>query len=614
MGVSSIGSLTDRVLAMLRTANANEPGTSTIKVPVDLEWDQRSKGTIALVNLLKRCPEATRKQYAAEIAKVLEKVTSPISNMLEFWMPEEDIAAVNDSFFVYIDEEKKGEKMWLSVVDFLEKFGAARVIGVISGALARLTNLADDFNGSKVPSIAQWNSWLNTGRAMRKREPGDNINKEYAELPGYSAGPRGASTSRKNEKSLEILQDFFPDCECDIMHYVGITHNDHMVTNNWQYWMDVNDHVREKAEATFFGFDIKNLKAPLQCDEHFELKSGVNFREVDFADLVTEKYDDKKSYFLYNDAHIIHADKGESYNPNNPFHRKGVPEGWPALVAKADFATATPAEKGTYNYLSWCAAKYKYGVVKFHLDTTVSHLFWDVVGRRFLTKNKEFMIWKCGRLHNLEMHCFFGTREPVTPTMPPPGAMETMGDVNAPLVIKKVATELEDRFQFIRAQAIIYWICLASYTEIHRNFIHMNPLLDLSPKELNKLEREEATTFARMCKARLGYTDHSYNPKPVPIDVEIDGHIVKAIPAYLGATKRLNTGISSVLNSEAPAIAMARQAMEAAKRDAYVSTARVASMVKVTTAKGRPGRNRFFRKVKSRSRSGSVTPPQEKKE
>jgi len=621
--VKTLSGLTERITAMLKAAN--ETTKAVIEVAAGLDWDQRSKGTLGLVYLLRRCPSADRAKYAKEIAIFFEKLTLPVTSALEFWIPEEDLTAINDSFYFCVETDKPLEGTWATVVQFLEGYGASRAIGAVCGALGSLTNLADEFNGDKVPSVAQWTAWLAVGREMRKREPSLNHNKEYAELKGYSAAPRGASTGRKNEKSLEDVQEFFPECyETDIMHYVGITANDHMLSNNWQFWLEAKEGDRALAEATFFGFDLKELKTPLPCDEYFELKNDVNFRGVPFEDLVTEDYVKDKRYFLYNDAYIIHSDNGGGYNPNNPFHKKSLPKAdlWPVLEGK-DFPKATAAEKGMYSYFSWCVAKYHYGIVKFHLDSTVTQEFWKIMGKRFLTQGKEFMIWKCGRLHNLELHFFFGTVAmmevvPEVVVVPPGGAPKPEGAPDpAPVkqglkVEKKEVVERIDRWSFLRAQAVVYITCLAAYSELHRNFVYFNPLLDLNPIDLVKLEAKEPTMFARMSKTRLGYTDHLYNPKPKTVVVKIDNREVTAIDAYVGGTKRLNTGISSVLNAADPAVAMAREAMLAAKRDTYVTVTKVAphSAKVVTTPEEKTGRGRFFRNMKRRAKSPkSSTPP-----
>ncbi len=585
------------------------------------EWAPISKPTLTIASLLRKIPMEKLLPVVEMIADQFAASTSSLEvQKLDFPVVDEFMLGVNQRFtdgsgkrrvslFLFSEQEfQVGAKK-------LRMTGIARAISLLAGAVRKLVTPESLYGEVRVPSVAQWKRLLKSGRAMRKKVPCEDVLKEFCILPEFPAEIKGGSTTSKLVRSLDVCLEFFPAAlECDRLHYVGITPKDNMFGYLWARWFKAKKENFDAAASTFFGYDIRDLgKSVLEADNGFKMIQGDNFQTIAFEKLIAADFGTER-HFLYSDAFIVHAAEGDGYNRNNPFHNLPLPTGWPGLIDKTDYPSASDEEYGLYSFFSWAAYRYHSGIVKFHLDPKFSQGFWGVLGKRFLVKDKMCMVWKCGRPHNLEFHFFFSTvgvavekpldeekeeeedltekgRETTEPKEQPAEVVEGKKEaMEAPKMVLNL-----DLYAVARGQAIVYFTCVAVYAEVHRTITFVNPIVDMYPSKVDKAHEAKKSNFAIMSSVVRGYRDVSFLPTPPVFDVTVNDQKHAAVRAAKSGRGKLAKGISSEIQAADPFQSAIRDAMAAEEEEnAYVEATErrkgvgyvpVASVKKVASVK-----------------------------
>jgi len=536
------------------------------------EWAAISRPTLAVVAVLRKMDSAQLRAIVEAVADVFAASTSALETVkLDFPMVDEMVLAVNQRF---VDEKGKrsvsqflfSEREFQVGAKKLQMTGIARVISILAGAVRKMGTLEGFYGDLRVPSVGQWKRWLKSGRAMRSKTPCVDVLKEYCVLPSFPAEIKGASTTSKVVRCLDVCLEFFPKAlDCDVFHYVGITPKDNMFGYLWARWKKAKGGDHTVAAASFLGYDIRALgNTILEAADGFKMMQGDNFTTIPFEKLIANDYGNR-SHFLLSDAFIVHAAEGDGYNKSNPFHKLPVPPNWPPLVGKVDFESATEEEEGLYSFFSWCAYRYQSGAVKFHLDPKISQGFWSIIGKRFMAANVMCMVWKCGRPHNLEFHFFFsrligGSGKPATEQKEDPKEEKSSGDGVKAMAAPEVEVNL-DLYVVVRNQAIVYFTTVAAYEEVHRAVTFINPIVDMMSSQADLARSSKASNFAMMTSVVRGYRDVSFIPVPPVQDADVNGSKRVAVKAARSGRGKLTKGISSQIHAADPFNDAIREAM-----------------------------------------------------
>lgn len=271
------------------------------------------------------------------------------------------------------------------------------------------------------PTFAENSARLKAGRALRNKDPGSSLFKQYPVCPGGPAIQLGEATARKVADMLATLSSVGgPDVlsGCTRLLYSGVTNYDRMLEVICEKWIASHpDLTKDGALELVTLLDKAHASPPRWSlaygDYKFSLRSTENPKgQFVCTDLV--KYlngldvTKGRSDLIISDANVLGTDD-DNYLTKNEFTAADIDLGSQAIE---DWLTKSkeemsPSGVATAKYLIKCASKFRSGIIKVHIFDLKPKFFLDLGNIIHTHFKADSFLWKNGRGHNNEYYFYF---------------------------------------------------------------------------------------------------------------------------------------------------------------------------------------------------------------